>query len=255
MADEPNSSLAVVESPAGNDAGLAPESPLAVTASPSTEANWQKQAEGLSDEDLMDFLEKHPKGAAIKERLGQSHADKVLLKDRREIELRVRREIADQAWQEKWASLTPQERVNYRVQKEELDMVKGQVVSDWWPAQALTLKEHVPELKKRDLTAFNKVFEEHPDSLGDTMAAFIHEVSDMRNEAFRKDFMERELPKFVEAEVKTRLGKTLASEDGPDLLSSGPSSAMSEEDHFKAYGRGKSEDHARAQKYMKSIGL
>lgn len=255
MADEPSPSVAVLETPAGNGAGPSPESLLEAKPSSPTEADWRKQAEGLSDEELMEFLEKHPKGAVIKERLGQSHADKVLLKDRKEIELQVRREIAEKTWQEKWASLSPQERVNYRIQQEELDAVKSKVVSDWWPSQALTLKEHVPELKARDLAAFNRVFEEHPDSLGDTMAAFIHEVSEMRNEAFRKNFMEKELPKVVEAEVKTRLGKTLASEVGPDLRSSGPSSSQSEDEFFKDYGKGLSQDHARAQKHMKSIGL
>lgn len=254
MADE-STSVAVLEPTSGNGAGPGPESAPEPKASPATEADWRKQADDLSDDDLMEFLEKHPKGAAVKERLGQSYADKVLLKDRKEVELQVRREIADKGWQEKWASMTSQERVNYRIQQEEMDMVKGQIVSGWWPAQATSLKEHIPELKARDLESFNRVFQEHPDSLGDTMAAFIDEIATMRNEAFRKDFLQKEAPKLVEADVKTRLGKTLASGETPDLRSSAPGSSQSDADHFKAYGRGESQDHARAQRYMKELGI
>ena len=257
MADDNEAQVLAAEPVPGNGAGVTPES-LPATAAKAG-ADWRSEAEGLSDSELMEFLEKHPNGATVKERLGQSYADRVLLKDRKEVELQVRREIAEASWQERWASMTPQERVNYRIRQEELDAVKGQIVSGWWPAQASSLKDAVPELKAKDLAAFNSTFAEHPDSLGSAMGAFINEVADMRREQDRKKFLEKELPALVEAEVKTRLGKTLAAGSAPDLGSggSGPSGKdlLSEEDHFKAYGRGESTDTARAQRYMKSMGL
>lgn len=257
MVDELNPVVGDTELNVREIAGVPEASPEPQASKPDTTEDWRKQAENLSDGELMDFLEKHPKGAVVKERLGQSHADRVLLKDREritaEVKQQVARETQETAWQQRWQTMSQQERGAFMLQNHEMQEQQGRMIGDWWMTQSQTVKNAIPELKGKSIEEWKGYFEKAPGSWGETMALLVEEVVKIR----LAQGLEKEVPPkakaMAEALLKEKVGKTLASSEGPDLRASGPGHSGTESDFVKAYAKGESNDHAAGHKWLEAV--
>lgn len=249
MDDITNPEVAAAESTAVESADNS-EGSTEKASSPQTGSDWKEGARSASRDDLLALLEEHPEGAGLKERLGQSYADRVLLKDRERITAEVRtqaaREAQEAAWQDKWRNMSRDQRAEFVLQNQEMQENHGRVIGSWWASQSQTVKDAIPELKEKSIEEWQGLFEKHPNSWGETMAALVDEVVKDRVAAI----IEKEVPAkakvMAEAMTKDKIGKTLAGGNGPDIRASGPSGAGSNKTFVTAYAKGESNDHGSA---------
>lgn len=258
MRDDLNPAAAVTETPTGEGTGSTPEStPTRETSTPTILTDWKQQAKNLSRDDLMTLLDEHPEGASVKERLGQSHADKVLLKDReriaQEVKFQAEKDAQAAAWQNKWQNMSRAERAEFLLQNQEMQEQHGRTIASWWDGQSKTVKDAIPELKGKSIEEWSAVFEQHPNSWGETMAALIEEVV---KERLAKE-LESQVPTkarvMAEALLKDKVAKTVAKGEGPDLKGVGPGGSQSDKGFVSDYATGRSNDHAEGMKWLNSV--
>ena len=258
MADEPNSAVAVAEPPASTDAGAPSEGQAPKEAqTPSPSADWREHVKTLSREDLMALVEQHPDGAGVKESLGQSHANRVLLKDREriasEVKAQAEREAQDAAWQNKWNNMTPDQKGQWLLQNQEMQEQHARTIGSWWMTQSKSVKEAIPELKEKPIEEWEGYFQKYPESWGQTMAALIEEVVKDRVTKELESKVPSQAKIMAEAMTKDKVGRTLASGESPDLRSAGGSPAVGEKEFVKAYASGESNDHAAGQQWLNRV--
>ena len=258
MADEPNSAVAVAEPPSSTDSGVPSEGQAPREAStPAAQADWKEHAKSLSREDLMAFLNEHPEGASIKESLGQSHADKVLLKDREriahEVKWQAERDAQEAAWQTKWNNMPREQKAEWMLQNQEMQEQHARTIGSWWVNQSKSVKEAIPELKGKSIEEWEGYFQKYPESWGQTMAALVEEVVKERLTKELESKVPAQAKIMAEAKTKEMVGKTLAAGGEPDLRSAGGTPAGGEKEFVKAYATGASNDHAAGKQWLDRV--
>ncbi len=149
--------------------------------------------------------------------------------------------------------MSRQQRGDFILQNQEMQENQGRMIGSWWAEQSKTVKEAIPELKDKTIEEWTGLFEKHPNSWGETMAALVEEVATRRVAAI----LEKEVPAkakvMAEAMTKDKLAGTLAGGNGPDLKANGPGGSGGSKTFVSAYAKGESNDHKAAGEWYDSL--
>lgn len=212
MADETNQPVAGAE-PTPGASPATPETTPDAKVAVSTPPDWHKALESVPEEELV----KHPRYADLLKRQGQAEANRILAKDRariaQETQAQLQQEMANKRWEDKWQSMSRQERGEFLVRSQEMQEEFGKTIGQWWDDQSKGLKDAIPEFKDKPIEEWQALIQQYPASFKDLVAAAINEAVEAR--------IGKELPKRVkeaaEASVKEQVQKTIASGKSPDM--------------------------------------